>query len=234
MKSIPLLLSQEHPCSYLDNHQAQSLFVHPAYPLTPSSYAHLMIQGFRRSGDQVYSPHCQHCSACLPIRLAVNKFKHNRNQKRCLDKNINTQATIKRPVFEQTHYDMYLRYQTARHNDGEMANASPEDYLSFLGSSWCNTVFVEFSINNELAGVAIIDQFDQAWSAVYTFFEPKFSNYSLGVYAVLWQIEQAKQQQKELLYLGFWIQECQKMTYKSNYQPFQLLIDTEWVEISTL
>ena len=234
MKSIPLILSQKHPCSYLDNHQAQSLFVHPAYQLTPFVYARLMTQGFRRSGDHVYSPHCQHCSACIPIRLAVTNFKHTRNHKRCLGKNINTKAIIKQPVFEQAHYDMYLRYQTARHNDGEMANASPENYLKFLGSSWCNTVFVEFSINNELAGIAIIDQFDQAWSAVYTFFEPRFSNYSLGVYAVLWQIEEVKQQQKEFLYLGFWIKDCQKMAYKSNYQPFQLLIDAEWVEITTV
>ena len=67
---------------------------------------------------------------------------------------------------------------------------------------------------------------------MYTFFEPKFSSYSLGVYAVLWQIEQVKQQQKEFLYLGFWIKECKKMSYKSDYQPMQLLIDTEWVEIT--
>ena len=232
MKSIPLLLSQKHPCSYLENHQAQSLFVHPAYPITPFVYAQLLAQGFRRSGDQVYSPHCHHCSACQPIRLEVNKFKPNRNQKRCLSKNIKTQAIIKTPVFEQAHYDMYLRYQMARHNESAMASSSPEDYLSFLGSSWCKTVFVEFTINNELAGIAIIDQFDEAWSAVYTFFEPKFSSYSLGVYAVLWQIEQVKQQQKEFLYLGFWIKECKKMSYKSDYQPMQLLIDTEWVEIT--
>jgi len=62
---------------------------------------------------------------------------------------------------------------------------------------------VEFSINNELAGVAVIDQFEQAWSAVYTFFEPKFASASLGVYAVLWQIEQATLQQKSSYIWGF-------------------------------
>jgi arginine-tRNA-protein transferase len=114
-----------------------------------------------------------------------------------------------------------------------MATASPDDYLNFLGSSWCNTQFVEFSINNELAGVAVIDQFEQAWSAVYTFFEPKFTDYSLGVYAVLWQIEQAIVQQKEFLYLGFWIKACKKMAYKSDYQPLQLLIDKQWLEMTS-
>ena len=92
---------------------------------------------------------------------------------------------------------------------------------------------IEFSINHELAGVAVIDQLDQAWSAVYTFFEPKFSSYSLGVYAVLWQIEHAYLEQKEFLYLGFWIKACKKMAYKSSYQPLQLLVDDQWIDMNT-
>jgi leucyl-tRNA---protein transferase len=232
MTSIPLFLSQEHPCGYLDDKKAQSLFVHPGYPVTSSIYAQLIEQGFRRSGDEVYAPHCPHCSSCISVRLPVKKFKPSRSQKRCLSKNRETQAIVKPAVFEQAHYDMYLRYQAIRHSDSSMATVSPDEYLNFLGSAWCNTRFVEFSINNELAGVAVIDQFEQAWSAVYTFFEPKFNDYSLGVYAVLWQIEQAVLQQKEFLYLGFWIQACKKMAYKSDYQPLQLLIDKQWLEMS--
>jgi leucyl-tRNA---protein transferase len=232
MISIPLFLTQEHPCGYLEGEHAQSVFVHLSYPLTTSIYARLIEQGFRRSGDEIYAPRCPHCSACIPVRLPVEKFKPSRNQKRCINKNISTQAIVKPAVFEQAHYDMYLRYQAIRHSDGSMANANPDDYLNFLSSSWCDTRFVEFSINNELAGVAVIDQFEHAWSAVYTFFEPKFSSYSLGVYAVLWQIEQAYLQQKDFLYLGFWIKACKKMAYKTDYQPIQTFIDNQWIEMS--
>ena len=233
MISIPLVLSQEHPCGYLETKIAQSLFVHPSYSITTSTYAHLLEQGFRRSGEEVYAPHCSHCSACIPARLPLKKFKPSKSQRRCMRKNIETQVNIKPAIFEQAHYDMYLRYQAIRHPDGSMINASPENYFSFLSSSWCNTQFVEFSIHNELAGIAIIDQFDEAWSAVYTFFEPKFSDYSLGVYAILWQIQQANLQQKEYLYLGFWLKDCTKMSYKTCYQPIQLLIDKQWVEMKT-
>jgi arginine-tRNA-protein transferase len=233
MISIPLVLSQEHPCGYLETKIAQSLFVHPSYSITTSTYAHLLEQGFRRSGEEVYAPHCSHCSACIPARLPLKKFKPSKSQRRCMRKNIETRVNIKPAIFEQAHYDMYLRYQAIRHPEGSMINASPENYFSFLSSSWCNTQFVEFSINNELAGIAIIDQFDEAWSAVYTFFEPKFSDYSLGVYAILWQIQQANLQQKEYLYLGFWLKDCTKMSYKTCYQPIQLLIDKQWVEMKT-
>ena len=233
MISIPLVLSQEHPCGYLETKIAQSLFVHPSYSITTSTYAHLLEQGFRRSGEEVYAPHCSHCSACIPARLPLKKFKPSKSQRRCMRKNIETQVNIKPAIFEQAHYDMYLRYQAIRHPEGSMINTSPENYFSFLSSSWCNTQFVEFSIHNELAGIAIIDQFDEAWSAVYTFFEPKFSDYSLGVYAILWQIQQANIQQKEYLYLGFWLKDCTKMSYKTCYQPIQLLIDKQWVEMKT-
>jgi arginine-tRNA-protein transferase len=232
MISIPLIQSQEHACGYIEDKIAQSLFVYPSFPLTSSIYAQLIEQGFRRSGNEVYAPHCTQCSECIPARLQLKDFKPSRSQKRCMAKNIDTKVIIKPAVFEQTHYEMYLRYQTIRHTDGSMATASPEDYLSFLGSSWCDTLFVEFSINNELAAIAVIDQVDKAWSAVYTFFEPKFSSYSLGVYAVLWQIEQAYQQQKEFLYMGFWIKTCKKMVYKCDYQPIQLLINKQWLEKS--
>ena len=232
MISIPLFLTQEHPCSYLEGERAQSVFVHSSCPVTTSIYAQLIKQGFRRSGDEIYAPHCPQCMACIPARVPVEKFKPNRRQNRCIDKNIGTQVIVKPAILEQAHYDMYLRYQAARHSEGSMANASPDDYIGFLGSSWCDTRFIEFSINNELAGVAVIDQLEQAWSAVYTFFEPKFSSYSLGVYAVLWQIEQAYLQRKEFLYLGFWIKACKKMAYKSDYQPIQLLIDNQWTEMT--
>jgi arginyl-tRNA--protein-N-Asp/Glu arginylyltransferase len=232
MTSIPLFLTHEHPCSYLDGEIAQTAFVQTSFHTLPSIYPKLIAKGFRRSGNEVYITHCARCSACIPARLEVAKFKASRKQKRCWKKNINTQAIVKPPVFEQAHYDMYLRYQNIRHNEGSMAHSSPDEYLNFLSSTWCNTQFIEFSINNELAGVAVIDRLDNALSAVYTFFEPKFSSYSLGVYAVLWQIEQAKLQHREFLYLGFWIENCKKMSYKIEYRPIQLLMNNVWTELS--
>jgi arginine-tRNA-protein transferase len=121
-----------------------------------------------------------------------------------------------------------MRYQKHRHADSSMANSSVDDYINFLGSRWCRTQFVEFSIAEELAGLAVVDYLEKGLSAVYTFFDPKFSSYSLGVYAVLWQIEQAKSLGLDYLYLGFWIKNCQKMAYKNQYQPLQGFVNQHW------
>lgn len=171
MTSVPLLITTPQPCSYLDGKWAQTIFVDPIFELDTAMYSQLIAQGFRRSGDDVYSPYCTRCSQCVPVRLPVAQFKPTRSQKRCLQKNLLTTVVIKPASFEQTHYDLYLRYQNQRHTDGNMVNNSPDEYINFLGSSWCNTQFVEFNIADELAAVAIVDCLDNALSAVYTFFD---------------------------------------------------------------
>ena len=228
MTSIPLLISTPHPCSYLPDEMACSAFVNPSFEVDNVVYSQLVAHGFRRSGDDVYRPQCNFCQQCVPVRIAVNDFKASRKQKRCLQANINTTVIIKSAIFESAHYEMYMHYQKQRHADGGMANSTVDDYMNFLSSSWCDTRFVEFSIDNELAGVAVVDYLDSSLSAVYTFFNPKFSNYSLGVYAVLWQIEQARSLGLRYVYLGFWIKDCQKMAYKIQYQPLQGLVTQRW------
>jgi arginine-tRNA-protein transferase len=228
MASIPIFITTPHPCTYLSGELAQSAFISPAFDVTNAVYTHLLAHGFRRSGDDVYRPQCSTCQQCVAVRIAVQDFKPNRKQKRCWQANTETTAIIKPAVFEIAHYEMYMRYQKHRHADSGMANSSVDDYINFLGSSWCDARFVEFSIAGELAGVAVVDFMTNALSAVYTFFEPKFSNYSLGVYAVLWQIEQAKSLALDYVYLGFWIKNCQKMSYKTQYQPLQGLVNQQW------
>ena len=109
-----------------------------------------------------------------------------------------------------------------------MANSSRSEYMDFLASSWCNTWFVEFSLAGELLAVAIVDRLDEALSAVYTFFDPRHDHLSLGTYAVLWQIRQAQQRNLKWLYLGYWLRDCQKMSYKTQYRPIQAFIADVW------
>lgn len=228
MISIPLYLDQAHACGYLDQHSAQFAYIHPDFPLDTELYSQLIIQGFRRSGSHVYQPHCTQCKNCIPVRLPVADFLASRQQRRTLKNNADIQLTIKPAVFEQVHFDLYLLYQQSRHTESNMASATKQDYINFLSSHWCNTLFIELRCAGRLVGVAVVDLLDNALSAVYTFFDPKFSRRSLGVYAVLWQIEHAKSLGLDWLYLGYWIEQCQKMSYKTNYQPLQGLVENEW------
>ena len=233
MISIPLFLSNPYPCGYLAEQSAQAVMPATEFELDTPLYSALIAQGFRRSGDQVYKPHCPSCNACIPSRVPVKAFRPDRKQRRCLKQNVTTATVIKPAAFDADHFALYQRYQSARHAAESQEQAtSPTEYLQFLGSSWCDTQFVEFRIDGQLAAVAVVDVLEDGLSAVYTFFAPEFAGYSPGVYAVLWQIEAARQLELDYVYLGFWIKNCRKMNYKNQYQPLYGLIDRQWQLIS--
>ncbi|ANE54723.1 arginyltransferase [Methylomonas sp. DH-1] len=232
MSSLPIWLDGARACGYLPDRQARSGFVHPSVAMTPQLYSQLIALGFRRSGDYVYKPYCPSCQACIPTRLPVASFKPDRKQKRCRKRNADTRSVIRPAEFDPRHFDLYRRYLAARHDNPDKEPVSAEDYLNFLGSRWCDTRFVEFLIGGRLAAVAVVDIVDDGLSAVYTFFDPEFAEFSPGVYAVLWQIETAAQWGLPYLYLGFWIEDCRKMRYKIEYQPLLGLVGDRWQPLS--
>ncbi len=109
-----------------------------------------------------------------------------------------------------------------------MDNPTPESYLAFLTSSWSDTLFYEFRLEQKLLAVTVADQLGTGLSAVYTFFDPQYGARSPGNYAILWLIQQARRHNLPWLYLGYWIKECAKMAYKNQYQPFEIYRNGRW------
>lgn len=109
-----------------------------------------------------------------------------------------------------------------------MDNPTPESYMDFLTASWADTRFCEMRLDDKLLAVAIIDEIGDALSSVYTFFDPDYANRSLGKFAILYSIEDARKKGLAWVYLGYWIAECRKMKYKNEYQPMEYFIDGKW------
>ena len=112
-----------------------------------------------------------------------------------------------------------------------MDNPTRQAFSGFLLCDWANTAMIEFRDQGQLMAVAVSDQLPDALSAVYTFYEPQASRRSLGVFAVIWQIEQAVRDQLQWLYLGYLIKSCQKMAYKANYNPHEQLLEHGWQDV---
>lgn len=219
----------EHRCSYLENQQAKTIFVDPKAELDLHGYSQLSELGFRRSGNHIYRPHCDNCSACISARVLTTEFQPSKSQKRVTNLNKDLQVSSHQPSFSQENYALYERYINSRHQDGDMYPASQEQFETFLVESNQNTRFIEFRHNNKLLAISVVDYLEQGISAIYTFFDPKHQHRSLGKYAVLYLIERARCEGLPYLYLGYWIRDCQKMSYKIDYLPIQLLIDGEWL-----
>lgn len=228
-----------HPCSYLPGLIARNAVVDPAYQMNPDVYDYLIQNGFRRSGSQVYRPYCHTCEECVTTRIPVAQFKRSRSQKRNWKRNQDLIVKINNQGFRKEYLALYRDYLIQRHESQDADGVE-----NFLVADWCDIRFIEFySVNvdqtneqatpeEKLIGVAVSDVIKSGLSAVYTFFEPQEGNQrGLGVYAVLWQIEYARQHGMDYVYPGFWIKDCRKMNYKTRYQPIEGLQRGKWVAL---
>ncbi len=223
-----LFATPPHDCGYLEGETATTVFADPRVANKPSVYAMLSRYGFRRSGNHLYRPQCEHCHACVPVRVTVKHFRARRSQRRVWNRNLDLTVRVLDDEFDAEHFMLYRRYIRARHPGGSMDNPSEEQYREFLSCSWGNTIFVEFRLEDRLAAVAVSDLLEDGMSAVYTFFDPALSKRSLGSFAILWQIEETRRRNLDWLYLGYWIGESTKMRYKGDYRPQQRLINGRW------
>ncbi len=149
--------TQPHPCSYLPEEQATTLFLDPSQPMDTQLYASLSEVGFRRSGDHLYRPHCQHCTACIAARIPVAGFSPNRQQRRILKRNAELQVIRKRPSFNEEYYDLYRRYIEQRHADGDMYPPSRDQFATFLVRDLPFCCFFEFRLHGRLLAIAVTD-----------------------------------------------------------------------------
>ncbi|MBS34786.1 MAG: arginyltransferase [Thiotrichales bacterium] len=229
---LEFFATPEHECSYLDEQSATTLFADPRHPKDTALYTVLSQNGFRRSGTHVYRPYCKTCSACVPVRVATREFTPNRAQRRTLKKNGDVRVLAREPRLRDDHFDLYHRYITHRHAGGGMENPTREQFLEFLTSEWSETVFYEFRAEQRLLAVAVTDHLRDGCSAVYTFFEPDEPSRSLGVYTVLWQIAEIARLGRPWLYLGYFINDCRKMSYKNQYHPQEHFVGNQWEPVS--
>jgi arginine-tRNA-protein transferase len=220
-------LTQQFDCNYLANQQEQLLVCVEPDDVLKRVFSDLTDSGFRRSGSQIYRPHCLTCQACQSIRVLARAFKLSKSQKRVLSKNQDLVIQISTQS-KPEYYPLYERYVNQVHSDGSMFPATQEQYQGFVNCEWQKPLFIEAFLDNKLVGVAVTDKLELGYSALYTFFEPSMGKRSLGTFFILKQIEIAASKRLPYLYLGYQVDACQKMNYKQNFYPHERFFDNNW------
>jgi arginine-tRNA-protein transferase len=223
-----LYLSAPHPCPYIEPETASTVLLDPNYHVDNSLFSILIKAGFRRSGDTIYRPHCRNCDACVSVRIPAREFRASRSQLRTMKRNADLTTSLVPARFEEEHFDLYCRYQRWRHTGDIMDHSDPDRYREFMVDSSVETVFIEFRLDGKLVALSVCDLPEDGMSAVYTFFDPLMPKRSLGTYAILKQVEYVRNMELDWLYLGYWIDGCKKMSYKTQFRPIFGFIKKEW------
>ncbi len=224
-------ITKSFDCSYLPNEQERLLVaVDPRFH-NSERYSWLMAQGFRRSGDQIYRPHCLACTACQSIRVVIDDFSTSKSQKRLIKRNAALSVSVSYQVRDM-YYELYENYINSIHRDGSMYPATHDQYKSFIRSNITNQVYLEVWDEELLVAVAVTDVLADALSAVYTFYHPNYRRHGIGIFSILNQIEYTESLEKKYLYLGYQINDCQKMNYKNKFFTHQVLTQNSWKTVN--
>jgi len=253
IEKIPAQMEDE-PCGYFEDKTAKVLltssywfeYMDTDLPET-AIFGNLLGKGFRRCGAHFYVQICEHCAQCTPIRVPVEKFRPSKSQRAVWRKNQDLSINIcSDPNYFYTEEKAFLYREYDNHHNGHKSDykkmSIPEaaETLRLMNSGYCGILNMEYRYKGKLIGVAILDYSEDkngridAVSSNYFYYDisDEVLKRSIGVFSVLKEIELCHKMGVPYYYLGLYLPDCRKMNYKTNYEPYELLIGDDWLENS--
>ena len=219
------------PCPYFANRVERRVITELAGHDAQGLHETLTRAGYRRSHGVAYAPACPGCNDCLAVRIRADRFKPSRTQRKIISRNADLVAVEVAPVANEEQFALFATYQNSRHAGGDMEGMGFADYRSLVEENLIETCLIEFRQQDRLVAAIIIDKISDGFSAVYSFFDTDMENRrSLGTYMVLWLARHARALGLRYVYLGFWIDGCRKMSYKTGFQPLEIYASKGWQE----
>ena len=235
-------LTAPHACPYLTGKKERKLFTHLTRNKQGGLVDHLLRNGFRRSQNIAYAPYCDACNACISVRVIVDRFQPEGSLRRVVPRNRDVVSRRVENVTTTEHYTLFRDYVDNRHPDGGMADMSRLDFAMMVEDSSVDTFLTEYRIRQPgslphefprwpLAGVTLADRLADGISLVYSFFDASEATRSLGNLMILDHIQFTRKLGLPYVYLGYWIEGSDKMSYKARFKPQEQLTHEGWVPL---
>jgi len=232
MLTIQRFLTKPHRCSYLDDQIARTEYEMVAQ-ITAQEYQERLNEGWRKFGGALFRPQCTACSACQSIRILVDQFKPNRNQRRVTKANAKTELKIAVPSITREKIDLYVRHHD--HHAVQKGWRRPNRFTVPMSMAQFIQAPIpvqewQFYEGEKLLAIAYIDQIPDGFSGIYFYFDPDARELSPGTWIILSMLERAKSLGLKYVYLGYYVKNCRSMEYKGNFDPSEILrTDGAWI-----
>jgi len=165
-------------------------------------------------------------------------------------------VTLEESTYTPEKFALFSRYQKEIHND----TANPRGFKGFLIESPLNREPITYSttkigslpkaygsyhqlyrLDGQLIAIGVLDILPGCVSSVYFMYDKRWEKFSLGKISALREVALAREmyeagaERAHWLYMGFYIHSCQKMRYKGEYIPSELLdpLSFEWYPLET-
>ena len=136
--------------------------------------------------------------------------------------------------FTDERFELYQKYQVAVHHDAP-DSVTPKGFARFLvqspliaasgdnGKHKYGTFHQLYRLDGQLVAVGVVDLLPVGMSSVYFFYDPDQRQLVLGKYSALREIAFCQENNFEHYFMGFYIHACEKMKYKADFKPSELL-----------
>jgi len=223
------------PCPYVPGRTERKVFAELKGGSAMEMSEALGRIGFRRSQNVVYRPSCDFCQACVSMRVMAPMFAPTASQKKLLRRHADLEVSACEPWATAEQWALLRRYLAVRHPQGGMAAMDAHDYADMVEQTPVDTVVVEYREPSSdgqpgrLVGCCLTDKQSDGLSMIYSFYEPdSVTRRGLGSFIILDHIIRAGDARLPYVYLGYWIDDCDRMSYKKSYQPAEALIAGIW------
>ncbi|KAK8797616.1 hypothetical protein WA158_005962 [Blastocystis sp. Blastoise] len=137
--------------------------------------------------------------------------------------------SLEKPSFKRKLYELYKKYQKEVFHEDDITEESYkenniETCLIYSSKEDVNygTYYFIWYLDNVPIAVDILDILPGGISSVYFFYDPIYKPLSLGIVSILKEIELTKQLHLPCHYLGYYVYNCPKMIYKTQFGPCEL------------
>ena len=215
----------EESCAYLKGME-QTTHYKIIESCTAQQCEALIERGWRRFGNMFFRPICRDCTACESIKIDVKNFRFSKSVRRIIRKNGDLRVRMQPPSLSHAHlelFERYHRYMQGRKGWEHQAVTARNYYMSFVhGHSTFGYEILYFD-GDRLIAVDLVDILPDGISSIYFFYDPDYAPYSLGKYSLYRQIMLAQQRGLSWIYLGYYVEACDSLSYKKEYTPYFML-----------